>query len=89
MAPATINELILTLVDYPELYNKLFPLDKLERLYKTYIGTDLPNYKTSNLNNAYLIDFMEYRLLELPPPSVFTDRKSILLTVKEIITEIC
>ena len=71
LVPSAIDRLMLALNDYPELYTKLFPLDKLQRLYKTYIGTELPDYKVSpnEMIRLYLKDYIIYRQLKSPPAS--------------------
>src|SRR5581483_12210373 len=60
----TVREFTSPLFLSPELYTRLFPLNKLQVLYKKYIGTKLPDYDFADPNEtikAYLGDYVEYR----------------------------
>src|SRR5581483_6734513 len=71
--PVLLINLIEVLEQYPNIYARSFPLDKLERLFKTYIASQPPDLsgKTDMQKiTSYLDAYTEYKLLfYMPTPT--------------------
>ena len=82
--PVAISRLITVLEEYPELYERLYPLNKLKVLRKQYISSKLP---TDYTFEQVMDDYVYYRNLSvpvIPAGAKLLEVKNILMDIRDM-----